>query len=514
MSIERELLGYLDSNSDLRKDLYRKLGADARDVNAYYLCPLTNLRPILEEGIKSRNRAGEVGLDLSGNTVQQKRNVNLYWLARNSELKREKPVHSCVNLFWNPLSKTFQSFQRNALLRARDDEEEAVCILEIDVRKLLEAQIFFWGVSKKNIASNRYVDYRIQKLREFPWKTIFSTHNFAGKEERAIQAAELLFYSDTFVSVPPKYIKRVIVSHANYLSEKQRARTRGKLSLKPDVYQDQRELLHAELGFVRSTSKLKTAGLNPVKTICDALEALCIFEQTYYGPGEKMFVSKHIAQSDFHGVGHVTRVMFWSVFLYQSTVYEARGSDEKTILTAALIHDLARKSHLEDVEHGQLAVENRRYQQAVEKILDGEDNIEACYRAVAMHCRRDDECLHKDIVWQILKDADAVDRGRFGKPGRGGCDPKQLRGFAMKGATLEAVPVMAYNLARMTRYTEWVEYPCRDLLRTILSNMKQFDSQKIPLDARAQVRSKEERDMVTSLINRLKKVDDDLEAID
>src|SRR5262245_5977227 len=121
MTIQGDLLAYLRNNVPERTALSAHLGGDGR-VCCYYVCPLSTLRKIVEEGIKCRHSLLKC-VDLSSPDVQSRRKT--VWLGRSDAADRlhrlrDVPIHSCVNLFWNPLNRTFDAFQRNGLLRAAE----------------------------------------------------------------------------------------------------------------------------------------------------------------------------------------------------------------------------------------------------------------------------------------------------------------------------------------------------------------------------------------------------------
>src|SRR5690242_7048785 len=104
MSIQEELLDYLRSQVPQRMELSARLGGDGR-VCCYYICPFSTLRKIVEEGIKCRSSLPEC-VDLSSPDVQSRRKtVQLGHSDTDGRLHKLKdvPIHSCVNLFWNPL---------------------------------------------------------------------------------------------------------------------------------------------------------------------------------------------------------------------------------------------------------------------------------------------------------------------------------------------------------------------------------------------------------------------------
>jgi len=105
-----------------------------------------------------------------------------------------------------------------------------------------------------------------------------------------------------------------------------------------------------------------------------------------------------------------------------------------------------------------------------------------CLSAVIYHCKEDSECPDKDLVWKILKDADSLDRGRFGHP-QGlsgikkkskGCDVNYLRLDIFKNhpKLKEYMTWSAYWLASITHYTKWSENTFRDLKKEIVRSLE------------------------------------------
>src|SRR5256885_656865 len=77
---------------------------------------------------------------------------------------RDVPIHSCVNLFWNSLNRTFDAFQRNGLLRAaerNDSEHGLLCLLEIDTERLLNEAEVYWTATKGNAASGAFASFEM-----------------------------------------------------------------------------------------------------------------------------------------------------------------------------------------------------------------------------------------------------------------------------------------------------------------------------------------------------------------
>ena len=194
--------------------------------------------------------------------------------------------------------------------------------------------------------------------------------------------------------------------------------------------------------------------------ICFAIEQLNHFELRHL-PVDEGPLSTEDASYGHHGVGHAVRVMFWSAFLAS---YEPEHTDQDfldSLLMAATIHDVCRPHDGEDETHG--AVAAAKWGTFVRQRLADGARSATCLNAVIRHCLRDNACLPslQGPLWRILKDADALDRGRFSPPGRpGGCDPAQLRS---EWARCNDVQWLAYRLCKMSAYTKWGDQPCSRL---------------------------------------------------
>lgn len=130
----------------------------------------------------------------------------------------------------------------------------------------------------------------------------------------------------------------------------------------------------------------------------------------------------HMVNS-YHGIAHTTRVLFATYLL--SIVSELSIDERRACYYAAIIHDLGKRSDLEGAEHGYNSM--LRYRGLIESIVENMLLQERILLAVQYHSVEDKDCpiaVQNDIIWKVLKDADALDRSRFG--GRG-CDKSFLR---------------------------------------------------------------------------------------
>ena len=85
------------------------------------------------------------------------------------------------------------------------------------------------------------------------------------------------------------------------------------------------------------------------------------------------------------------------------------------------------------------------------------------------HCIPDDRCPALDLAAQIVKDADALDRGRFGRPGDPtGCNPALLRTPLLREQDPDRyIAWMAYWAARATRFAPFDSTPCTDFSNSL-----------------------------------------------
>lgn len=399
------------------------------------------------------------------------------------------PIHSCINLFWNPLNKTFEAFQRNALLRAaesRNQEDGFLYILEIDAEKLLEESQYYWCATCKNAASAPQTSYDIALLKDqriFRWDLIFATGAYSQEAPHQHRAAEFIVFknseTDGYTSaLPPTMIKRVL-SDATAPLVPDLAGVLAAADIahhQVGVFKPVANLLNAECKFVATTGYLKQVNPQAITRLIRAATIVVDVESSYGGPTAALFSSPELAYGQ-HGVGHAARVMFWSGFLASSIYSDGTSDSVRACVAAALIHDVCRTHHLEDEIHGDAAA--MKHGCLVARIVSDNRVIDSCLNAVRMHCRPDSLCAaeKQDSIWQIMKDADALDRGRFSPPNRErGCSQKMLRVPELKPAKDQyaRVPWLAYWLANMTRHSMWGERPCRRLVRDMYFGIKEL----------------------------------------
>ncbi|MDP3104087.1 MAG: HD domain-containing protein [Candidatus Methanoperedens sp.] len=245
------------------------------------------------------------------------------------------------------------------------------------------------------------------------------------------------------------------------------------------VFRSADGLLNAEKYMIKKIYNLQKLGLS-IEKFCELINTFsCFGEQLGSSLGKEYFKTNYMAHS-YHGIGHVTRVMFWIHILCYLSRIEQRI--EKAIQYAAFIHDLRRESNREDKEHGKKAA--MEYEDFLKIKIPDVGLLKSSMNAVIYHCKDDSECPNKDLVWKVLKDADSLDRGRFGHP-KGlnyirkvskGCDVKNLRLdiFRESPKLGEELSWLAYRIASITdkEKTMWSHDPYMDLKKVIMVSLK------------------------------------------
>ncbi len=146
--------------------------------------------------------------------------------------------------------------------------------------------------------------------------------------------------------------------------------------------------------------------------------------------------------SEFHTVAHCERVLLFALVIAERKGLS--GAQRETLAKAAVFHDSRRLDDWYDVGHGRRAADYYREYCG----LHGMEFDPVCFEIMAWHDRHDEDGLaeirrkfpgREDacLLYQVFKDADALDRFRLGP---GGLDVRYLRtsearelyGFAKK----------------------------------------------------------------------------------
>lgn len=124
-----------------------------------------------------------------------------------------------------------------------------------------------------------------------------------------------------------------------------------------------------------------------------------------------------------HGIAHTSRVVYAAYLLCNAMALPEQ--ERSACCIAAIIHDLGKRNDLEGSEHGANSME--LYRDRIKTIIQDESIQKRVLDAVRYHSVEDKDCpdgVKQDVIWIVLKDADALDRSRFsGK----GCDMSFLR---------------------------------------------------------------------------------------
>lgn len=176
---------------------------------------------------------------------------------------------------------------------------------------------------------------------------------------------------------------------------------------------------------------------------------------------KKSLFKSHMLNS-YHGIGHTVRVM-WNAFLIASLDDTVSSSLRTSVLYASLIHDLGKNSDTEGEIHG--ANSASLYKSEIEQLSSKEDAA-AILEAVKYHSIDDSKtpsAVRCNKIWEILKDADALDRSRL--PGKG-CNPAFLRNNIFSSQNGKRVLSLAKELPSLTSGCSWNE-PINDLVNVI-----------------------------------------------
>ncbi len=472
----RQFIEFLKSLRNEKDNFNQKIQADPGRAFVYYLAPLSNIIRIFEsEGILPRNMANNYD-DLSDYTIQNNREKTVQLC--NARFIYTRRLHDCVNFFLNPLNKTYYAFRRNALIRRNDDLNSGVVgILEIDLERLLHPENTAWFVSDGNLAVRNSKDHNYS---DFSWENIYSIKSVQDYQDYSIdqaRSAEFLLYIDEkgkpgCVSV--EWINRLLIFQGDMSRINESIRDiRGVHIIQEDsrvfvlgdrLYND--KLFADQLsGIIDATEK--TIILTRV------IHRLMVIERELDFNLKKGFINPGIAINHIHGLAHVTRVMFWILMLSEilrEKDYPIDDFDVTTALYAGFFHDLCRENDREEPHHGYNAAV--KYTPHIKKHLRSE-YVRKCIEAIAYHSI-DDDPANSDLAWRLLKDADALDRGRFDKPySNRGCIFQKLilPIFTDEPVLAQNLLYGAYYLAKVTGYINWTDNACQDLATTILSSL-------------------------------------------
>lgn len=116
------------------------------------------------------------------------------------------------------------------------------------------------------------------------------------------------------------------------------------------------------------------------------------------------------ASSGLHGIGHETRVLIWTQVL---AVMEVGALDADVLGWAAVLHDARRENDGIDESHGALAAD---WLLSNPWLLPSGVPIERVEYLCRWHAPSDQRVPAMTKELAVFKDADALDRWRFGEP--------------------------------------------------------------------------------------------------
>lgn len=132
-----------------------------------------------------------------------------------------------------------------------------------------------------------------------------------------------------------------------------------------------------------------------------------------------------------HGITHSKRVLWLASQI--ADIIQLNHREEIILALACCYHDIGRVNDCYDEEHGALSAKKVIRLGLLDGYELNNDEIELILGLITMHSLPDNLFVGRDrplLLYQILKDADALDRIRLGK---GDLDPAYLRLEVSKG---------------------------------------------------------------------------------
>lgn len=176
---------------------------------------------------------------------------------------------------------------------------------------------------------------------------------------------------------------------------------------------------------------------------------------------EELFYPNMI--SSYHGISHTARVTLYTYLLSQC-IPGFSNSEVEACCIAAIIHDLGKTSDREGSVHGYNS--RIRYQDSIMKLGIDETLKQRILDAIQYHSVEDFKCpdsVRNDYIFKVVKDADALDRSRFGGKG---CDKSYLRLGIYNDTCGEAILKLAEILPTITGTCKW-ENPFDEMVEII-----------------------------------------------
>ncbi len=169
--------------------------------------------------------------------------------------------------------------------------------------------------------------------------------------------------------------------------------------------------------------------------------------------------------NSYHGIAHTARVLFTSHLL--ANAINLSDDERNACYLAAIIHDLGKRSDREGAEHGYNSM--IRYKERIYELTESNSLANRILQSVQYHSVADKDCpstVQNDIIWKVLKDADALDRSRFGG---NGCDKSFLRLEIYDTPIGQNIIDLTTYLPSWTQGTDW-----SNPYETIISQISNF----------------------------------------
>lgn len=174
-----------------------------------------------------------------------------------------------------------------------------------------------------------------------------------------------------------------------------------------------------------------------------------------------------------HGIGHTSRVLFWGHFLGKILNLEKRTLE--CIQYACIIHDLGKKFDKDDEHHGKLSAD--LYRPLLSRIIVDDYLLKITICSIECHSVKDANCpdeITNHVIFKVLKDADALDRGRFANPlFKYGCDKTFLRNSIFTEPISEDIIWAAHYLAQESKNYDFKK-PYKEVSDIIRRNLIQI----------------------------------------
>ena len=165
----------------------------------------------------------------------------------------------------------------------------------------------------------------------------------------------------------------------------------------------------------------------------------------------------------WHGIAHTSRVLFMS-YLLVNALPDIPTDIKEGCYFAAIIHDLGKKSDREGSEHGNSSA--LLYEEKLRNLIPNTRIRNYVLEAVKYHSIEDSLCPQSckdNLIWKVLKDADALDRSRFrGK----GCDKSYLRLTIYDSQKGQEILALAHILPALTEFNCW-DSPYEEIVKSI-----------------------------------------------